>query len=369
MKKVVLILFILLGCVPSIFAQKEIREQAENYNNLARNAEVEMTKHSGRDSVRYYRNVVSIVKNALKSDEYNRMSNRRGKKEVKLEEQNKSLLHRYYPMLIDAGRFFAKHEATNAEGIEAFKLYLEKKETSLLRQEVDETGIAAYYLAYYALQNRNLEMANKYADIALKFDETARAAAEVKAEYMQQTMKNAEDSTKYLAVLSRLYRLEPTNKKYFSWIMRFYEKPTPRFNIEDFVDSRLEKESNSPIPWILKGEIAMNAGRWEEAIDAYKQADELDPTNIPLIYNIGVSLNQQGTIMRDSVLARRKRGEIVSDLEFTKYFVDARNYLERVRAKDPRRNKVDWVAPLYLVYQVLDDKIKASELEPLVNKK
>ena len=50
------------------------------------------------------------------------------------------------------------------------------------------------------------------------------------------------------------------------------------------------------------------------------------------------------------------------------YFADARNYLERVRAKDPRRNKVDWVNPLYMAYTLLGDKIKAQELEALTNK-
>mgnify|MGYP001745825370 FL=1 len=49
-----------------------------------------------------------------------------------------------------------------------------------------------------------------------------------------------------------------------------------------------------------------------------------------------------------------------------KYFAEARTYLERVRAKDPRRNRVDWVGPLYLDYTILNDKIKAEELEPLV---
>lgn len=52
-----------------------------------------------------------------------------------------------------------------------------------------------------------------------------------------------------------------------------------------------------------------------------------------------------------------------------KYFAEARTYLERVRAKDPRRNRVDWVGPLYLDYSVLNDKIKAKgELEPFCNK-
>ncbi len=45
--------------------------------------------------------------------------------------------------------------------------------------------------------------------------------------------------------------------------MKFYQNPTPRFNLEDFVDKILEDNTaNSVVPWILKGEIAMHAERW-----------------------------------------------------------------------------------------------------------
>ena len=179
-------------------------------------------------------------------------------------------------------------------------------------------------------------------------------------------MVNEEDSLRYLSVIQQLYRTDPTNETYFSWIMKFYQNPTPKFNIEDFIDRILEENTNSTVPWILKGEIAMHAERWEEAIDAYKHADEIDPSSIPVAYNIGVCLNTVGLAAREDVAERRKKKEVVSDNEYMKYFAEARTYLERVRAKDPRRNRVDWVGPLYLDYTVLNDKIKAEELEPLV---
>ena len=64
-------------------------------------------------------------------------------------------------------------------------------------------------------KNRDLQEADKYADIAMQYDETAQSAAEVKAQCMHDKMKNAEDSIRYLSVLQQLYRTEPTNEKYF----------------------------------------------------------------------------------------------------------------------------------------------------------
>ena len=95
----------------------------------------------------------------------------------------------------------------------------------------------------------------------MQYEETAQASVDVKAECMGEQMKNAEDSLQYLAVLAKLYETEPTNSKYFSWLMKFYQHSTARFNIESFIDHQLVNDSKSAIPWILKGEIAMQAGR------------------------------------------------------------------------------------------------------------
>ena len=362
------LLFFFLLCWEPVSAQ-EAYKQAESFNSLAKDAFTRIEKKMEKDSVLFFKTIIDGVEYSLNSDEFDRKPNRKGKIELRFEEQNKSRLALLHPLLIDAGKYFSKNIRTRQEGLAAFKLYLKVRQSELVKDNVDESGVAAYYLSYYYLKNRDLQEADKYADIAMQYDETAQSAAEVKAQCMHDKMKNAEDSIRYLSVLQQLYRTEPTNEKYFSWIMKFYQNPTPRFNLEDFVDKILEDNTaNSVVPWILKGEIAMHAERWDEAIDAYKQADEIDPSSIPVAFNIGVCLNTKGLALRDSIIAKKKRGEIVSDKSFLDIFAEARSYLERVRAKDPRRNKVDWVEPLYLDYTILNDKIKADELEPLVTK-
>ncbi|EGW48436.1 hypothetical protein HMPREF0666_00481 [Prevotella sp. C561] len=364
--KRVLILIISIFTSWNIAEAQEAYQQAESFNRLAKEAFTRVEKHSNRDSVAIFKAVVDGVEYSLKSDEFDRMPNRKGKVNPKFEEENKNRLAVLHPMLIDAGKYFLKGSYTRNEGLDALQLYLKARKSPLVKDNVDESGVAAYYIAYYYLKARDLEKADEYADIAIQYDETAQAAAEVKAQCMHNKMVNEEDSLRYLSVIQQLYRTDPTNETYFSWIMKFYQNPTPKFNIEDFIDRILEENTNSTVPWILKGEIAMHAERWEEAIDAYKHADEIDPSSIPVAYNIGVCLNTVGMAAREDVAERRKKKEVVSDNEYMKYFAEARTYLERVRAKDPRRNRVDWVGPLYLDYTVLNDKIKAEELEPLV---
>lgn len=360
--------FICLSASICFLYAQDYRKLAAEMNQRAIKAYNIVNNKSIRDSVTIYRAVIEAYNYTLENDKYDRMPNRKGKVKPVFSEDNSVRAAHLHSKLIDAGIFLTKNTYTRQEGLNVFKLYLTTATNPLICQLLDESGVAAYYLSFYNLKSHNLEEADEYADLSMKHDETALEAAEIKAQCMQQQMVTKEDSLKYLTVLTKLYETDPTNETYFSWIIKFYQNSTPYFNIEKFIDKQLEEKYNSTIPWILKGEIAMHAKRWDEAIDAYKTADKLDQNSIPIAYNIGVCLNMKGIAARNDVLERKKRGEMASDNEFKDIFTEAKVYLERVKAKDPRRNKVDWVSPLYMVYTVLDDKIKTEELEPLVNK-
>ena len=183
---------------------------------------------------------------------------------------------------------------------------------------------------------------------------------------MYARMITAQDSAKYLAVITRLYETEPTNETYFAWLMKFYSRPSQRHKLEYFVDKELEHNPDNSIPWILKGEIAMQAQLWDEAIDAYKHSDEIIPGEVPVIYNIGVCLNNKALEMSEDLKKQQGTLSKEDETKIKQVFAEARNYFERVRVKDPHRKKVDWVTPLYMVYTVLGEKIKLEELKPLV---
>lgn len=366
MRRVLTFILFFIFCL--VTQAQDNRANAADFNKKANQAFNIVHSNSNRDSLTIYQAVINGVDYSLKSDEYDRMPNRKGKVKPEFEDDNAIRVATLYPMLIDAGLFLMKSNYTTQDGIKAWELYLTARNNPLVADIADESGIAAYYLAYNYLKSRNFRLADKYADLAMQYDETVQSAVEVKAACMREQMKTAEDSMQYLAVLEKLYETEPTNQKYFSWIMSFYQHPTQRFNIERFIDHLLMNDAKSAVSWILKGEIAMQAGRWEEAIEAYKMADEISPELIPIPFNIGVCLNMKGIEMRNEVLEKKKKGELASDNEFMSYFAEARNYLERVKAKDPRRNKVDWVNPLYMAYNILGNTIKAQELESLINK-
>lgn len=355
--------------IPALtFAQSENpRKVAEKMYQRAQGFQYEVENNSAADSLRYFRSVVDAIDYTLRSDEADRTPDRSGTVKTKYDKGNQKRLLSIRPRLIDAALYLLAHNHKQ-DGEYALKLYLKASKSPLLKDEnsTDESAVAAFYLAQTELEAHNYKAADRYADIAMSDDDIAQDAVEIKAQCMHDQMVNHEDSTKYLAVLAELYKTEPSNPTYFAWLMQFYSHRNPNFSIENFIDQQLQKDATSCIPWILKGEVAMHAKRWEEALDAYMHADELDHKRIPVVYNIGIcSMNfameserQQGGNSSDNIKEKAKN-----------LYVQARTYLERVKTMDPRRDKVDWVTPLYEVYQILGDKIKAEELMPLVKKK
>lgn len=342
------------------------RREADKMSRRAEGIFYEVQNQSASDSIRYFRNIMDVVDYSLKSDEYDRQPDNKGMVKLRHESENHKYLKALRPLLIDAGLYLTSHRYRQ-DGINAWKLYLKASECPLLKNDesTDETGIAAFYIAQAELYARNYKAADRYADIALKDDDIAQDAAEIKARCMHDTMVNHDDSVKYLAVLAALYRTDPQNNKYFAWIMQFYSHNDPNFNLENFIDEQLQHFPNSSTPWLLKGETAMHAKRWEEAADAYKHADNIDHTQIPIIYNIGVCLMNWGIELENS---KTKANSKAIEKQTDKLFADSRKYLEQVKGLDPHREKVDWVTPLYQVYVIQGENDKADELKPLVKK-
>lgn len=363
----VLSAFILLLLSLTVSAQDvNYRKEAERMSQRAQYIYYEIQNQSASDSVRYFRNIMDCVDYSLKSDENDRKPDGKGVVKLRHDEDNHKRLSTLRPLLIDAGLYLSSHHYRQ-DGENAWKLYLKASESPLLKDEKgdDETSLAAFYIAQAELLARNYKSADRFADIAMKDDDIAQDAAEIKARCMHDQMVNHEDSVKYLSVLSALYRSDPSNGTYFAWLMQFYGHDNRSFKLENFIDNQLQHYPNSPIPWILKGETAMHAKRWGEAADAYKHADNLDPKRVPVVYNIGVCLMDLAIDIGNS---STKETEWDNKKKTDALLAEARGYFERVKTMDPHREQVDWVTPLYRVYMMTGKTDKAEELKDLVRK-
>ena len=143
--------------------------------------------------------------------------------------------------------------------------------------------------------------------------------------------------------------------------------------MQSFTDAGLYEQDNfidfEPEGHIYtyKGEALRLSGKFDEAVEGYKKAFELDPTYIAAAYQAGVSLNSKAIELKDQ-LADKKTGKLTVENanKIKAILTDAKTYLEKVRELDPDRSQVNWAYALYQMYYSLGDNEKANELEKLL---
>lgn len=359
-------LFILAFFSLPVWAQ-DATKQASALAHQADRAYHTLMSYHRSDSLFFYQQAVEAMQLSLQSDSLDHLPDRKGCINPKWEDDNANRIKSLHPLLINAGDYFSRHQYPSM-GVEALKLYLSCCSHVALKEELDERAVAYYYLSTIYFQSRGFRQADHYADLAMEYDDLALPAAEMKARCMHETMLTDTDSLRYLSVLRELYATDPTNKTYFGWIMKFYEHPTKKYNLDQFIDHELEVNPHSVTPWLLKGEVAMHNRLWMEAIEAYREADAIDDMSIPVVYNLGLCLTYEAH-HREQLALSDSTFQSADGLSEDFLWQEACRYLERVRAMDPRRNKVDWVTPLYAVYVKLGKNAEAERLEPLVKKK
>ena len=199
-----LLIIILAFQMATVMAQNhDTRSEAQEMNRRAEAAVKQLTSKAPMDSIALCRNIIDAVSYSLKSDEYDRMPQRNGQVKTRFVNQNKKRLLAYHHRLLAVGDYLLTHKQTE-EAREAYVLYMNAAENRLLSGEQDDSGIAAYALAEISLERRNYKQADRYANIALAYDNSAQLAAEIKAQCMRAQMITPQDSAKYLAVINKL---------------------------------------------------------------------------------------------------------------------------------------------------------------------
>lgn len=365
--RVVLLVFLIIFQMSLSHAQDtENGRLATEMNKKAMMAAQRAMDRTVKDSFLIYQSMKEAVSFSLSCDEYDRNSLGKNSGHPRYQKDNQKRLSLFVDHLLDAGKFFYRHhQPEDAEDV--LRLYMQAVKSSLFPVQCqDNTGLAACLIGQYELSVHHVKSAEKLARIAMAYDQSALLGAEVMAECMRTQMLTAQDSLCYLETINALLDKNPSEEKYFAWLMSFLNHPLQHSLMERYIQKELENHPRSIVPWILKGELASKAKRWDEAIDAYKHADEIAPSCVPVAFNVAVCLNNKAWDMQNNqgkngsgAWRNRKR-------EVDQILAESRSYLERVRAYDPHRKQVDWVKPLYMVYQVLGDVIKAEELVPLV---
>lgn len=226
-------------------------------------------------------------------------------------------------------------------------------------QEALEGSRRAYKKGFYNL-------AEYYADYAIKDSSIAEQAAKLKIGCMEHLMKNSADSAKFITAALELHKMDPKDPAFLKPIVDYYSFPGRSDKLESFINGEIHDNPTDKDIWALKGEIQMQKHQWDEAISTYQQTIKLDSSFVKAIYNLGICYSSKALDLKDSL--QNDRGKLNKDnmKRVLAEFENSKVYLEKASMMDPKCETVDWRRALYQAYYVLGEKKKARRVKSLL---
>lgn len=314
--------------------------------------------------------IVAALDAAMKCDEFDNKPNDKGKVKPKFRAENQKIYQNARLNTINAGQY--EYNQKNYEGaFKAFAMYVDSGDSPLF------TGIdmsqdqykyeVAYFASLSAYQAKDYANVIKYAKIAAENPEKAKDATEILVFSKRETMKTKQDTLEYIDMLKDASVKFPEDNRYSAWIGDYYLNSGNNEELLKWAEGEIAKNPNDKFGYTYKGEALRLSDKFDEAVECYKKAFEIDPTYVAAAYQAGVSLNSKAIRLKDE-LADKKTGKLTVDNanKIKAILNDAKTYLEKVRELDPNREQVNWAYALYQMYYALGDNAKASELESLV---
>jgi predicted Zn-dependent protease len=314
--------------------------------------------------------IIAAFEAALKCDEFDNMPNEKGKVKPKFRAENQKIYQNGRLQCINAGQY-EYNQKNYAGAFKAFALYVDSGDAPLftgLDMSQDQYKYeVAYFASLAAYQGKDFANVIKYAQIAAQDESKAKDATEILVFSAKETMKTKEDTLAYVNMLQEASSKFPDDSRYSGWLGDYYLQSGSTEDLGKWAEAEIAKNPQNKFAYTYKGESLRLSNKFDEAVEYYKKAVEIDPSYVAALYQAGVTLNSKAIAMKDE-LADKKTGMLTTaNADKVKaVLTEAKGFLEKVRELDPNRDQVNWAYALYQMYYSLGDKDKAAELEGLV---
>ncbi len=339
---------------------EKANKELNTINTNAVSAQLGQNKKDPVDTLGMYKALYTAFKDAMECDKYDQMPNEKGKVAPKFHKANQTRLLPLRVHFINAGQD-AGNKNDSKGAFDYYGMYVESASAPLFADAEkanarDEyLGQVARVAAVFAFQNKNMDLANKYCDVALGDTASYKDALSLKMYLMQQTLKTKEDSLKCLTQFEELYKKDSKNEQIFNNLVNMYGNLNMKDKQLQLINEKIAQDPNNFTAWALKGQNEMNSNKWDEAIADFKKALSIDDKKVIILTYLGFSINSKAAAL--NVPAEQK-----------KLYTESLGYLEKARNLDPDRKEANWSYPLYQCYYTLygatDSRTK--EIEALI---
>ena len=296
------------------------------------------------DTVGYYEAAYNALLDAIECDKYDNMPNAKGKVAPKFHDANMTRVGNARIQLVNAGQREA--QLGNEQGVlKYWGTFLDTEDCNFLKAydksgEAGFLGQVAYFTALYANQNKMVDRALKYLDIAMQDPEQAKEAQAQKFAIGQANLKTKDDTVKFINDLKEFYAANPDNEAAFGTLCNLYSGQGDNDAVKALVKEKIARDPNNHTAWALKGQFEMNALDYDDAIESFKKACEIDDTNPIVLTYLGYCMNSKAAGIEGDIPAQKA------------LYKESMRYLERAKDIDPDRMKANWAYPLYQCYYI-----------------
>jgi tetratricopeptide (TPR) repeat protein len=320
------------------------------------------------DTLGMHTAAVEAWKAAVKCDEYDQQPDAKGKVKIKYRATSQNRYKNFGITLVQAGQYFYQNRKDNKAAFEAWSLYIDMKKTSIFAEVQDFPKDPFYYdIAYYAAllsyQANDFANAEKYATLTAEDPTKAAEANEIMLFSKKQTMKTAEDSVAYLNMLKEFHKQNPQEERFFNLLMDYFNHANNPAATKQWLEEEIAANPQNKMVWALKGEGEMNNEKWNEAIEDYKKAIEIDPDFLQCVFNAGrcyyaMAMELQNKLAdKNNMITNENRAKVAEIIN------QAKDFYVRARELDPSRSTCNWAYPLYQIAYWMKDEASMKELE------
>ena len=308
-----------------------------------------------------YTAIVNALNDAVKCDEFDNQPNDKGKVAPKFRKKNADRLANFRSVLINAA-----NETTDPDQkLSLANAYINSSESPLFAEVLKNgdqyIGYAQFFAAAAYYNKENWNKAAEDAEKALKFDDVKENAEQYLVSALTKNLKTKADTLAYLKKLNDI-----NADKYMAQIASLYNQIGEKELSNKILNDAIAANPNNKMAYAIKGENAMNAKDWDEAIKNFKKTVEIDPEFVAVWFNLGVCASSKGFDLNEQ-LSENGRLTPENDAKVKDALKEAMGYYEKVRSLDPNREKVsNWPYQLRMIYNALGETDKANEISKML---
>jgi tetratricopeptide (TPR) repeat protein len=247
--------------------------------------------------------------------------------------------------------------------------YPEIAEHELVKNPEYPASQFAFNIFYTAFNEKNVELMDKYYDLALQFDNKDSHNFVLRAK--PQMLKEQGKTDEWIAELHKVIAYDPTceiSEIAMQQLMSHYNS-LGADAADKFTAELHEKYPNNKIANYCRGFAFYAKNDFENAIKFFEKSVEIDPNYADAIYNCGYCWYQFALNKARAISGKKMKSQAeinAAEAEVKGYFAKAAPYFEKYRdfeTNDPSK----WANPLKVIYTNTGQKDKAAEMEPYIN--